>query len=256
MTTAPALYIGKLRHRRFRPVPHAFEYPLFMVLLDIDHLRDAMAVSKFTSYNRWNWATFDERDHVGDRTRPLRDRLRDSAAEAGEELPDGPIHLLTHLRYLGYAFNPISLYYCHDREHTLRLVLADVSNTYGGRRSYWLRANGGDARRLRATREKALYVSPFMPYDVDYDFTLTPPAEQLVAHMDVRSRADENPGAGAMFDATLTLSRRPWTAANLRGALLRFPWMTAKVIAAIHWQALRLRLKRLPVMPFPPESRA
>ncbi len=146
-----------------------------MVLLDVDRLREAMGVSRLTSYNGWNWASFDERDHIGDPSQPLRDRLRESAASADEVLPDGPIYLLTHLRYAGYVFNPISLYYCYDRSHRLRLVLADVRNTYGGRRSYWLRSGGERRDVVRDTAAKSLYVSPFMDYDVDYDFVLTPP---------------------------------------------------------------------------------
>ena len=253
MPEGPGLYVGTVRHRRFEPRSHAFEYALFMVLLDIDRIRDSMAASRFTSYNRRNWAAFYERDHLdGDETRPLRDRLRDAALAAGETLPDGRIYLLTNLRYLGYVFNPISVFYCYGASGSLELVLAEVNNTYGGRRCYWLRPADGVARRFRSHATKSMYVSPFMEYDVDYEFVLTPPAEALVAHMNVLRRAGD--GVGRMFDATLTLDRRPWTAATIRSVLLRFPWMTAKVIAAIHWEALRLRLKGLPVMPLPQEN--
>src|SRR5262249_9351184 len=130
--TEPAIYRGTLRHRRFTPVEHAFSYPLFMVLLDIDRIDDTVARSPFTSHNRWNWASFDDRDHFGDPRRPLRERVMVDARENGVDLPDGPIHLLTHLRYFGYAFNPVSFYYCFDRSGTLRAVLAEVNNTYGG----------------------------------------------------------------------------------------------------------------------------
>jgi DUF1365 family protein len=249
----PGLYVGSVRHRRFTPRAHEFEYALFMVLLDIDRIPASMAASRFTSYNRPNWAAFYERDHLdGDATRPLRDRLRDAAAVAGETLPDGRIYLLTNLRYLGYVFNPISIFYCYDRGGALALVLAEVNNTYGGRKYYWLHPSDGGDRRFRSRAPKSMYVSPFMEYDVDYEFVLTPPDEALVAHMNVISR-----GRGAaprMFDATLILERHPWTAGAIRSALLRFPWMTAKVIAAIHWEALRLRVKGLPVVPFPQEN--
>lgn len=252
MTTAPALYTGTIRHRRFMPRAHQFEYSLFMVLLDVDRLQDAMRVSALTSYNRWNWATFDERDHIGDPSQPLRDRLRESAASAGEVLPDGPIYLLTHLRYAGYVFNPISLYYCYDGDERLRLVLADVRNTYGGRRSYWLRSSD-DREGVRDTAAKSLYVSPFMDYDVDYQFVLTPPGPTTVAHMNVTRRDAAGTGQPRLLDATLKLTRQPWTAPAIRAALIRWPWMTAKVTAAIYWEALRLRLKGLPVVP-PEES--
>jgi uncharacterized protein len=252
VTPAPGLYVGTLRHRRHAPAAHQFTYSLFMALLDVDRIREAMAVSRWTGYNRRNWAAFYESDHLGDPVLPLRERLRKSATAAGVTLPDGPIYLLTHLRYAGYIFNPISLYYCYDRGGRLERVLADVRNTYGGRKDYWLAPHGDRARPLRAVAAKALYVSPFMDYGVNYEFALTPPGQTLIAHMNVVAPGGDRPAA--LFDATLTLEHRPWTAANLRSALLRHPLMTAKVIGAIHWEALRLRLKGVPVIPMPSGS--
>jgi DUF1365 family protein len=242
-----------LRHRRFAPRPHQFEYALFMTLLDVDRVPEAMAVSRLTSHNRWNWAAFNDDDHLETWSGSLRARVEASAAAAGESLPDGPIHLLTHLRYAGYVFNPISLFYCHDRAGLLRLVLAEVSNTYGGRRSYWLRPADESRRRFRSTAGKTMYVSPFMEDGITYEFVLTPPSSTLVAHMNVIATEESGDGA-RRFDATLRLSREPWTAAAIRRSLLRFPLMTGKVMAAIHWEALRLRIKGVPVQPFPPEG--
>jgi DUF1365 family protein len=143
----PAIYRGTLRHRRFTPVEHAFTYPLFMALLDIDRIREIMARSRCSSYNRWNWASFDERDHFGDPRRPLRERVEQDAAANGVDLPDGPIFLLTHLRYLGYVFNPLSFFYCYDAAGALRAVLAEVHNTYGGTQNYWLSEATVDSRK-------------------------------------------------------------------------------------------------------------
>ena len=220
-----------------------------MALLDIDRIPEAMSVSRLTGYNRRRWVAFHDADHIGDPARPLRDRVMASARDGGVTLPDGPIHLLTHLRYAGYIFNPISLYYCYDADGRLRRVLADVRNTYGGRKAYWLTPADGNERRLRARTAKSLYVSPFMTFDVDYEFLLTPPGETLVAHMNVLP-SDEG-RRRAIFDATLSLRRTPWTARSLRHALLRHPFMTAKVIGAIHWEALRLRRRKLPIVPMP-----
>jgi DUF1365 family protein len=130
-------------------------------------------------------------------------------------------------------------------------VLADVSNTYDGRQQYWLRPQDDAALRFRATAAKSLAVSPFMESQVDYEFVLTTPGPTLVAHMNVVRRPFTRSGRDRLFDATLTLERQPWTAAAMRAALVRFPWMTAKVMAAIHWEALRLRLKGVPVIAFP-----
>jgi DUF1365 family protein len=236
------LFVGTLRHRRFTPVAHAFTYPLFMALLDVDRLPELMRVSRVTSYNRWNWASFHDRDHLGDPARALRDRLAVDATRHGIDLPDGRIFLLTHLRYLGYGFNPVSFFYCFDAAERLQAVLAEVSNTFGGSHNYWLRPEPA-SRTFRAAAAKSLYVSPFMPVDLDYAFAFTPPARRLIAHM-------ETVKAGSVcFDATLSLDRRPWSALEIRRALVRYPAMTADVVAGIHWQALKLWWKGVPLVP-------
>ena len=163
------------------------------------------------------------------------------AARHGIDLQDGKVLLLTHLRYLGYCFNPVSLFYCFGRDERLELVLAEVRNTFGGSHNYWLRPDP-DSRTFRAAAAKSLYVSPFLPLDMDYAFALTMPGDHLVAHM-------ETVKAGSIcLDATLKLERRPWSAAEIRRALLRHPVMTANVMAGIHWQALRLWWKGVPVV--------
>jgi DUF1365 family protein len=243
-----AIYLGQLRHRRFAPKRHDFTYPLFMVFLDVERLPELMRISKLAGYNRWNWASFDERDHFGDPKLPLRERLRLDAERHGLELPDGPIYLLSHLRYLGYNFNPVSFFYCYDRAGKLQIVLSEVNNTFGEGYNYWLH----DDLRLPAENSfryrtpKVFHVSPFMGIDnLEYTWTFTEPADQLTVHM------QDLEAGQVIFDATLTLERRPWNAAELRRALLRHPWMTAKVTFAIHWQALKLFLKRVPVFTHP-----
>ncbi len=238
-----AIYSGTLRHRRFEPKRHEFTYPLFMAFLDIDRIPELMGVSPFSSYNRFNWASFDERDHFGDPALRLRDRLKADAARQGIRLPDGPIFLLTHLRYLGYNFNPISLFYCYGGEGKPEIILAEVNNTFGESRNYWLStATSEHPSRPHIYRcPKAMHVSPFMPMELDYRFVLPPPGESLVAHMNTLDHGR------SLFDATLSLRRETWSAPTLHKALRRFPWMTAKVIAAIHWQALRLYSKKVPV---------
>lgn len=229
----PGVYLGTIRHRRFSPVAHAFSYPLFMVLLDVDRIGEQMRTSRFTSWNRFNWASFDDRDHLGDPRLPLRERLRIDAAQQGVTMPDGRILLLTHLRYLGYCFNPVSFFYCLDRDGQVALILADVHNTFGGSHRYWVRPHD--------TAAKQLYVSPFLPPDLQYAFDFSRPDASLVAHIEAR---DEGV---ARFDATLRLERRPWTASEIRRALLRHPVMTAGVVAGIHWEALKLWWKGVPV---------
>ncbi|HTS31282.1 MAG TPA: DUF1365 domain-containing protein [Bryobacteraceae bacterium] len=245
-----AFYFGTLRHRRFQPTRHEFTYRLFMAFLDIDRIPQQTRISPFLSYNRWNWASFDERDHFGDPRTPLRQRLKEDAAANGVTLPDGPIFLLTHLRYLGYNFNPISFFYCYDSAETLQLVLAEVNNTFGETHNYWLspanhRPAGSPGKALGYRCPKMMHVSPFMDMRLDYDFVLTPPAGHLTAHMNTLADGKST------FDATLNLCRRPWSSKSLLEALGMHPWMTAKVIAAIHWEALRLYMKKVPVFTHP-----
>jgi uncharacterized protein len=250
VTPQPGIYVGTVRHRRFTPQPHAFRYALFMAFIDVDRVAEQMAVSRLTGYNRRGLATFHDRDHFGDPARGLRARIQDSAAQAGRSLPDGPIFLLTHLRYAGYVFNPISLFYCYDHASRLHAVLAEVNNTFGGRHTYWLDGHLDAAAPLRARVAKELYVSPFMPFDMTYDFVLTPPGERLLVHMNV-AHTDASTPRPRCFDATLQLAYRSWTPREIRRALMQFPLMTAKVIAAIHWEALRLSLKGLAVQGTP-----
>ncbi|HKO03573.1 MAG TPA: DUF1365 domain-containing protein, partial [Candidatus Acidoferrales bacterium] len=252
MQAGPAIYVGALRHRRFRPVGHAFTYPVFLVMLDVDRIPEMMRVSPFSSYNRWNWAGYDERDHFGDAALPLRERLRRDAAMHGVTLPDGPAYLLTNLRYLGYCFNPVSFYYFYGCAGNLEMMLAEVNNTFGETCNYWLtaefepkaaRLGGGGARRYET--RKVFHVSPFMDLGHQYSWIFTPPGDRLVAHMNTRA------SDGVLFDATLTLERRPWNARELRRVLVEYPWITAKVIAAIYWEALRLWWKGVPYVPHP-----
>ena len=246
-TPEPGLYAGTLRHRRFRPRQHEFTYTLFMAFLDIDRIPDLMAQSPWTSHNRFNWASFDDRDHFGNPQLPLRERVTQDAREQGVALPDGPIFLLTHLRYFGYCFNPISFYFCYESGGQLDTILAEVKSTFGESHNYWLspRNQRPEERSLRYQCPKAMHVSPFMDMNLLYDFALTKPGDQFVAHMKTLETSQP------LFDATLVLKREPWTPRSLARILLRHPWMTAKVIGAIHWEALRLFLKRVPVFTRP-----
>jgi uncharacterized protein len=242
-----ALYLGKLRHRRFSPRLHEFAYPVYMAFVDIERLPELMRVSPLASYNRWNWTSYCERDHFGDPRQSLRERLAQDAASHGITLPDGPVFLLTHLRYLGYVFNPVSFYYCYDRADHLDLMMAEVNSTFGEGYNYWLSASNQrpcDSAK-RYTTAKQMHVSPFMDMRLNYDWIFTPPGDRLVAHMNTLSEGKP------FFDATLQLDRRPWERRELHRVLAAYPFMTLRVIGAIHWQALQLWLKQVPVFPHP-----
>lgn len=241
------LYVGKLRHRRFSPRSHEFTYPVFMAFLDVDRLPELMRVSHFSSYNRWNWTSYCERDHFGDPAKSPRERLSEDAARHGIVLPDGAIFLLTHLRYLGYVFNPVSFFYFYGCSGRLALIMAEVNNTFGESHNYWLTpANQRDsAAANRYTTSKKMHVSPFMGMNLDYDWIFTAPGARLVAHMN--TIADGEP----FFDATLQLEHRPWERRELHRVLAAYPFMTLRVIGGIHWEALKLWLKQIPVFTHP-----
>src|SRR5262245_25553724 len=232
-----AIYRGSLRHRRFAPRAHEFRYSLFMVYLDLAELDTVFR-------GRWLWsavARFCREDHLGDPEVPLDQAVRDLVqAETGRR-PEGRIRLLTHLRYFGYCFNPVSFYYCYDRaDRQVETIVAEVNNTpWGEQHCYVL-----SGRPLSFRTRKAMHVSPFMPMDLAYDWRFSEPGDRLFVRMAV-----ERDGA-TVLDAHLGLRRAPISNA----VLLRFPLMTLEVIAAIHWQALKLWLKRVPVHAHPAKA--
>jgi DUF1365 family protein len=244
-----ALYVGHVRHRRFAPRPHAFRVGLFQLYLDLDELPEVFA-------GRWLWrverrgvAAFHRADYLGDARRPLAAAVRDLVEARTGRRPDGPIRLLTHLRYLGYCFNPVSVYYCFDRGGTgVEAIVAEITNTpWRERHAYVLGAAGNLARGGGHHHRfgKRFHVSPFLPMDDEYDWRFSPPGARLAVHM--RNRR----AGGVHFDATLALRRRPITTASLAAALARYPFMTGQVIAAIHWQAARLWWRGTPVFDHP-----
>jgi uncharacterized protein len=224
-----------------------------MVFLEIDRLAELMRISPLASYNRWNLVSYDEREHFGDPRQPLRARLAEDAARNGVALEPGPTYLLTHLRFFNYSFNPVSFFYVADSDGGMRQVLAEVNNTFGETHNYWL---GPEQERPARTEKSAgagkhyvfrkrFHVSPFLGMDQEYSWTFTPPEDRLQIHCINYQQGSE------VFDSTLTLDRREWNRRELHRALRQYPWMTAKVVAAIHWQAMKLKFKGVPVVAHP-----
>lgn len=250
-TPASAVYEGWVRHRRYAPHPHAFRYRLCLMYLDLAEIDALFAQRRLFSVGRRNVVEFRRADYLGDPAVPLDEAVRQRVFEATGARPDGVIRMLTHLRYLGHCFNPVTFYYCYDKVGLLRCIVAEITNTpWRERHSYVLAVDAADRRgsALRWDFGKAFHVSPFLPLARDYAWRFTEPGEMLRVHMNVTD------GGEREFDATLVLERRPWTAANLRRVLWRFPAMTLRVVAAIHWQALLIFLRRNPVYPHPAKS--
>lgn len=254
-TYASALYHGTVRHRRFRPRPHAFSYQVFQLYLDLAELPTLFRDRWLWSVNRCNLASVQERDYLpGTDGATLEARARNLIEARTGTRPAGPIRLLTHGRYFGLVFNPVSFYYGFDATDThLETVIAEVHNTpWNERHCYVLDAaaafDGQHGFHFRVP--KAMHVSPFLEMDYVYNWRMTAPGERLSVYM-----RNERDGA-ADFDASLSLRRRPLTGANLARALVGHPFMTGKVVGAIYWQALRLWWKGVPVQPHPDNDRA
>jgi DUF1365 family protein len=246
------LYTGVVSHRRLRPRRHAFRRPATLFHLDLDELPALNRSLRLFGVNRRRPFTFRDRDHLDGRDEELKPRLLAFLATHGIDLDGGKVFLLTQCRLFGYVFNPISLYYCYAPDALLRAVVAEVHNTFGERIFYVLPAGPpavGPAA-LRATARKEMHVSPFISMDARYHFRLRPPAERLTV-----SIAEEEHGEH-FFDAHLWGRRRPLADGTLLRIALRDPLLTWKVTAAIHWQALRLWWKGVPVHRQPSPSSA
>lgn len=257
-----AIYEGEVRHRRLTPTPHEFRFPLFMVYLDLAELDRVFSLTRFWSASRPAPARFRRADYFAATSTSLDASIRDRVESELNFRPSGPIRLLTHLRYFGFCFNPVSFYYCFNAAgDRLEAILAEITNTpWKERHAYVLDRRtshvAGDHTHLRWSFRKTFHVSPFMSMEIDYDWAFSEPGESLFVHMNLHPSQGEPLPAGAKtpktFGATLRLTRHELTPARMRAQLLRFPFMTARVLARIHFEALRLWLKRVPVHPHPP----
>ena len=297
-TLKSCLYVGHVRHRRFTPVDNSFTYSGSWLYLDLSELDRVFAGRWLWSTGRTALARFHREDHLdfpddilpealdseewsqqagqsfGQRPErsnqqlpPLDVAVRSLVEASGFERPTGPIRLLTQPRYFGYKMNPVSFYYCFDRDDKqVQTIVAEVNNTpWSERHCYILdRSNQpadsahtpqaadpnaekstSTARRLRFRHGKRFHVSPFMEMDMDYRWSIVAPNKTLTVH--IENWRDED----RLFDCTLHLKRRPISGGQLAGSLIRYPFMTGKIAAGIYWQAVRLWWKKCPFVPHP-----
>lgn len=245
MTGVSALYVGHVMHRRTRPRVHRLRYRIFSLLLDLDEIDGLAKRLRLFSRNRFNLFAFHDRDYAAGTREPLRIQIERHLASANINLRGGAIRLLTMPRILGFAFNPLSVYFCHDRDGALLAVLYEVNNTFGERHSYLLPVEQ-TAGVIRQGCAKEFHVSPFMGMDMHYAFRLTPPGARLSLAI------TGSDGAGPIITAVHSAARRPLNDARLLSAFVTHPLLTVKVVGGILWEALKLWAKGVPVRDRPP----
>ena len=242
---ASGLYAGVVGHTRLRPRRHALRYRIFMLLLDLDELERLSSGLGLFKVNRPALLSFYERDHADGGPGGLKAKVDAQLAEAG--LPTGgPIRLLCMPRVLGFVFNPISVYFCHGADGRLGAMLYEVNNTFGERHAYLIAVKDPAEPLIEQGCDKQLFVSPFMAMDMTYRFRVVPPTD------DVRLLIDGSDAQGPLITTSFIARRQEIDDGTILKALVSHPLMTLMVVAGIHWEALKLFLKGVRLVPRPP----
>ena len=259
MPAAPlpaALVAGPVMHQRLKPLRHRLRYRVFSLLVDLDELPVLHARLRCWSLDRFNLFSLRQADHGPPGDGGLRERIDRLLGDAGFAR-GGPVQLLTMPRVLGYAFNPLSVYFCHAPGGGLQALLYEVNNTFGERHHYLIGvpAQDADATLIEQRCDKHMHVSPFLPMDMHYRFRIRPPAADGTRGLSIG--VDVHDADGLVLAARYDATPRPLADRALVAALFTHPLLTLKVIAGIHWEALRLwtkgaRVHRQPATPAPP----
>lgn len=247
---ASAIYLGEVVHKRLRPRRHRLSYRVFSLLLDLDELPVLDRTLRLFAHNRWGVLSFHDRDHGDGSGASLRHWIEHQLAAAGIHIGGGPIRALCYPRMLGYVFNPLTVYFCYDQDGGLAGLVYEVNNTFGQRHSYVIATAERDLAEVRQRCDKQFYVSPFVPMSSRYHFRVRPPGGS------VRVVINQSDDEGPLLHAAFRGDRRTLTDRALAACFVRHPMMTLKVFAGIHWEALCLWLKGVPLVsrPQPPAN--
>lgn len=248
---------GTIRHRRKVPVRHEFSYSTGMLALDLHEWHSITRISRLFSLEAFNWLSLRRQDYFRPETNDLLEAVNDQVQQATGWRPNGAVELITHPRYFGYVFNPVSFYFCYnagDRPANgavPRVILAQITNTpWKDRHVYCLETTGTEPttagwRTERFGFSKRFHVSPFNPMDQQYQWTFSFRGPELRIHMNVLQ------GERKHFDATLVVRRTPLDRKELHRSLRQFPLEALKVVGGIYWHALKLKLKGAPFFTHP-----
>jgi uncharacterized protein len=243
---ASCIYFGEVVHQRFSPWRHRLRYRVFQGLFDLDELPNLGRKLRFFSHNRANVFSFHDSDHGDAIGGTLRAYVENLLAHAGLSADGGRIAVLCMPRIFGFVFNPLSIFYCYTHGGGLIAILYEVNNTFGQRHSYLIPVEATVGQGVRQGCKKEFYVSPFMDMDMTYDFKLTLPGEMLATSIN-----GNRPDGAPLIFASFTGARRKLSDATLLTALVTYPLLTLQVVAAIHWEAIKLFAKGLRLRPRP-----
>ena len=245
------LFVGKVWHRRWKPKAHRLDYRVFSALIDLDELAELGRRSRLFSHKRFNLFSLRDRDFGPGDGSPLKPWVAQQLNAAGLAAEDLRVELLCYPRMFGYAFNPLSVYFCRrGADGALIAILYEVHNTFGQRHCYLIPAAAG-AGVVRQVCAKSFYVSPFIEMQANYHFRILPPAAEPAEGDRLAVAIHQTDRAGRLLDASFIGARREWSDAALLSLLASHPLMTLKVIVGIHWEALKLWLSGIKLVPRP-----